>query len=119
MAQVGNGYGKDNAMERAALTAAQSAATLSSLPARCEIAVQIVASALSATVTFEVTVDGTNWVSIELMPTTDLTDTALTATATAAGVWVGKLPVGVSGFRARCSAFTSATAAFLTVRAAW
>lgn len=119
MTQVGNGQGKRNAMARQAVTVAEQSASLTALPAACEVAVQIVASAISATITFEVTVDGTNWASIELLPSTDLTDTALTATATAAGVFVGKLPVAVTGFRARCSAFTSATALVVTARAAW
>lgn len=119
MAQVGNGQGRTYASDRSTITSTSSVATLTALPAEASVAVQIAASALSATITFEVTVDGSNWASIELMPTTDLTDTALTATASAAGIWVGKLPVACSGFRARCSAFTSQTAAFVTARAAW
>lgn len=119
MAQVGNGQGRQYASVRTAVTAAEAKAELTALPAGCEVAVQVVASAISATITFEVTVDGATWASVELLPSTDLTDTALTATATAAGLFVGKLPMAVSGFRARCSAFTSATAAFVTARAAW
>lgn len=100
------------------ITAADVAATVLGLPSPGWIAVQVTATALTGTITFEATVDGTNWASIELYPSTDLADTALTATATAAGVFVSKTPLAVSGIRARCSAFTSATAAVVTVRMA-
>lgn len=103
---------------RQAITAVEQAATVEGIPSPCHVAVQIAASALSGTITFEGTANGTNWASLELMPLTDLTDTALTATATAAGVWVSKFPMALSAVRARCSAFTSATAAVVTVRVA-
>lgn len=98
------------------ITAAEQAATVEGIPSPFHVAVQITASALSGTLTFEGTVDGTTWASVELMPTTDLTDTALTATATAAGLFVSKVPLALSAIRARCSAFTSATTAVVTVR---
>lgn len=100
------------------ITAAQVAATVEGIPSPFWLAVQITASALSGTITFEGTTDGTNWASVELMPSTDLTDTALTATATAAGLFVSKSPLAFSAVRARCSAFVSATAAAVNVRVA-
>ena len=95
-----------------AADAANEAATVSGFPSPGELAVQLVdatdGGTWSGTVTFEVTVDGTNWVSYELYPTTDLAATALTATATADGVFFGKSN-GFSGFRARLSTATSGT----------
>lgn len=102
--------------EKQAITAQDVAAVVLGLPSPCWVAVQITASALTGTVTFETTVDGTNWSALELLPTTDLTDTALTSTATAAGTWLSKFPLAVAGVRARCSAFTSATSAVVTIR---
>ncbi len=60
----------------------------------------------TGTVTFEATVDGTNWVAASVVPV-GATRT-LTTTATAAGVW----QMNTTGFayvRVRCSAFTSGT----------
>jgi hypothetical protein len=58
------------------------------------------------TVTFEVTVDGTNWVAAAAVVTA--ATTARVTTATAAGLW--QLPVaGFVAARVRCSAFTSGT----------
>lgn len=103
---------------KASLTAADVAATVEGIPSPFFCAIQVTASALTGTVTFEGTADGANWASVELMPSTDLTDTALTATATAAGLFVSKAPLAFSAIRARCSAFTSATDATVTVRVA-
>lgn len=100
------------------ITAVQQAATVEGIPSPFHVAVQITASALTGTLTFEGTVDGSTWASLELLPSTDLADTALTATATAAGLFVSKAPLALSAIRARCSAFTSATEAVVTVRIA-
>lgn len=99
----------------ASITAAEVAASVTGLPSPTHVAVQL-AGTFTATVTFEATVDNTNWVSLELLPTTDISDTGLTATATAAGVFVSKVPLAVSGVRARVSAFTSNTSGVITVR---
>jgi hypothetical protein len=101
-------------MASVALTAAQVAATIGGITAPGMFSVQIVGT-LTATITFELTIDGTNWVAVELHPTTDLANTALTTTAAAAGVWVSHIATIASGFRARCSAFTSATDATIRV----
>lgn len=97
------------------ITAAAVASTVDGLPSPCHVAVQLVGTFV-ATVTFEVTANNVDWVSIELMPSTDLTDTALTATATAPGLFVTKAPIAVSGIRARVSAFTSNTSGVMTTR---
>jgi hypothetical protein len=95
-----------------AASTASAAATVSGFPSPGELAVQLVddttGGTWSGTVTFEVSVDGTNWVSYELYPSTDLTATALTATATADGVFFGKSN-GFAAFRARLSTATSGT----------
>lgn len=90
------------------ITAQEQAATIGGIPAPGVFGVQITGT-LSATITFEVSLDGTNWAAVELMPSTDLTAAALTSTATAAGVFFTPLPLMASAFRARCSSFTSAT----------
>ena len=69
------------------------------------IAVQL-AGTFVGTVTFEGTVNGTNWVAIQVIPP-GTSRTGVT-TATAAGIWQANV-VGLTGFRARCSAFTSGT----------
>lgn len=96
-------------------TTADQAATVLGLPSPGEWAVQL-AGTWSGTVTFEATVNNSNWVSFELNPTTDLSDTtsSLTATATANGVWTGATR-GVSGVRARFSTASSGTVE-MTVR---
>jgi hypothetical protein len=65
-----------------------------------------VTGTFTATVTFEVTVDGTNWVAAAVVP--PAATPTRTTTATAAGIW----QMNVSGYlsaRARCSAYTSGT----------
>jgi len=57
------------------------------------------------TVTFEGTVDGTNWVAVALLDTSDM-DTYAT-TATAAKVMLLNGVKGLSALRARISAYTS------------
>ena len=69
------------------------------------VAIQI-SGTFTATVTFEVTVDATNWVAAAVVPI-GATRT-LTTTATAAGSWQINV-AGLKGVRARCSAFTSGT----------
>lgn len=89
------------------------AATVLGLPSPGQWAVQLTGT-WSGTVTFEATVDGTNWVSFQLNPTTAFAAASLTATATANGVWTGPT-YGVAGVRARFSTATSGTVV-ITVR---
>ena len=64
------------------------------------------AGTFTGTVTFESTVDGTNWVATGAYPISG-SGTAAT-TATAVGIW--RVPAAaLSAVRARCSAFTSGT----------
>jgi hypothetical protein len=59
----------------------------------------------SGTITFEATVDGTNWVAISVTPFASVT---LTSTATANGCWSVQ-NVGFAGLRARFSTASSGT----------
>lgn len=68
------------------------------------VAVQL-AGTFTATVTFEATVDGANWVALNLTPSNSATPAS---TATAVGVWSGNVG-GYSQVRARVSAYTSGT----------
>jgi hypothetical protein len=75
------------------------------------IAVQV-AGTFSATVTFEATVDGTNWVSLALFPSTG--GTGVTS-ATTAGTWTGSV-TGFDQFRGRVT-WTSGTSVTVTAKA--
>ena len=92
------------------LAAAENAATVLGFPSPGAVAVQIV-GALSATITFEATVDGTNWVAFNMIPAAS---TTAASTATTAGIWTAGTN-GVAGIRARCSAYTSGSPV-ITVR---
>lgn len=94
------------------VAAAENAATVLGIPSVSHVAVQIV-GAMSATVTFETTVDGSNWVATNLLPAASTTGVS---TATAAGLWTASLGA-VAGFRARCSAYVSGSPV-VTVRVA-
>jgi len=94
------------------ITAAQQAATVVGLGSSMDVAVQITGT-LSATITFEVTVDGTTWVAAAMTPAAG---GSTVTSATAVGAWSASVG-GYAGFRARCSAFTSATTCVVTVRA--
>jgi hypothetical protein len=110
--------GRNQAGDRINITAAEQAATLTVLPGAGFLSAQVKATAFTGVITFEITQDGVNWDAIELMTTADQTDTSLTTTATnpTAGQWTSKGAISCSGFRARCSTFTSQTAAFVSVR---
>jgi hypothetical protein len=94
------------------VAAVDNAASVTGIPSVAHVAVQIVGS-MSATITFETTVDGTNWVATTLLPAASTTGVS---TATAAGLWGGNIGA-VAGFRARCSAYTSGSPV-VTVRVA-
>lgn len=59
----------------------------------------------TATVTFEITIDGTNWVAIKF---TNVTSGTAATTATADGIYVADV-TGMRQLRARISAWTSGT----------
>lgn len=62
----------------------------------------------TATVTFEGTVDGTNFFTIAVIPAGGAPSVATVTTATAVGAWWGNAN-GCQQVRARCSAYTSGT----------
>ena len=71
-----------------------------------QLAVQIT-GITTGTVVFEVTIDGTNWVSVGLYSAADWTSIATEATAD--GIWILKQPKGFTYFRARISVNTTGT----------
>jgi hypothetical protein len=62
-----------------------------------------VTGTFTATVTFEATIDGSNWVALNATPSNSATPAS---TATAAGIWVANV-AGFVSIRARVSAYTS------------
>lgn len=82
--------------------AEQEAAVVSGLPSPGYVAVQITGT-LGATITFEASVDGTNFVDFSMTPSNSGTDAA---SSTATGAWT-KSTGAYSAFRARCSSYTS------------
>jgi hypothetical protein len=94
------------------LTALNQAVTVNAAPID-KIGISITGT-FTATVSFEATLDGTNWVAVAAgagaTPATPVT------TATAPGVFVADCYQFV-GFRVRCSAFTSGTAAVVVTTA--
>lgn len=92
------------------VSAAEQAATVSGFPSPGHVAVQITGT-LSATISFEATVDGTNWVAFNMLPSNSGT---AAASATAVGAWTQSTG-GFAGVRARCSAYTSG-APVVTIR---
>lgn len=99
-------------LKSAAVTVAalNDAATVLGLPSSGNVAVQVTGT-LSATITFEATVDGTNWVAFNMLPSNS---TTVASTTTAVGAW-GASTSGYAGIRARCSAYSSG-APVVTVR---
>jgi len=71
--------------------------------AGCPTASLQVSGTFSATVTFEGTVDGANWIAIQM---TNLNAGTASTTATAAGLFAGNV-AGLLKIRARISAYTS------------
>lgn len=84
------------------VAAVNDAASVAGLPSPGFVAVQVTGT-FSATITFEASVDGTNYVAFNMTPSNSGTDAS---TATAAGAFT-KATGGYSAFRARCSAYTS------------
>jgi hypothetical protein len=86
-------------------------AAVTGLPSVGEVAVQLFGT-FTATVTFEGTVDGTNWVAMNMVPAASATGAS---TATTAGFWSTDTR-GLAGLRARVSAFTSSDSGVITIR---
>jgi hypothetical protein len=94
-------------IESATLNAAEEALTLTALTA--DSVVLQVTGTFTGTITFEASVDGTNYVAIAMKASTQTTATTLVTTATAAGVFSLNIQ-GLPNFRARMSAYTSGDA---------
>jgi hypothetical protein len=86
------------------MTAAQEAVTLARFQTWSYAAIQLTGTFVG-TVTFETTVDGTNWVTVSVTPSNSVTTVT---SATAPGVWFVQI-TGFAGVRARVSAYTSGT----------
>lgn len=84
------------------VAAQDNAASVSGLPSPGFVAVQVTGT-FTATITFEASVDGTNYVAFNMTPSNSGTDAS---TATAAGAFT-KSTGAFSAFRARCSAYSS------------
>jgi hypothetical protein len=88
------------------VAAANDAATLVGFPSAGYCSLQITGT-FSGTITFEETCDNTNWVAVSMIPVGQQPAyaTAVT-TATAVGIWSAPT-FAYTGFRARCSTYTS------------
>jgi len=86
------------------VTATDETITLTKLLVHGGLAIQL-SGTWSGTITFETTVDGTNWVAFNMTPSNSGTDAS---TATANGAW-SKLNGGYAGLRGRFSTASSGT----------
>jgi hypothetical protein len=93
------------------VAAANDAATVLGFPSVGMVGIQITGTMTGTTITFEATVDGTNWVSLNCMPSLSAT---AASTATATGAWTVSSG-GYASIRARCSTY-AAVSPVLTVR---
>jgi len=96
--------------ETTTVAAANDAATVFGLPSVGVVGIQITGT-LSATISFEATVDNANWVALNCIPSNSATPAS---SSTAVGVWTVNAG-GYTSIRARCSAYTSGSPV-LTVR---
>ena len=94
-------------IESATLNAAEEALTLTALTA--DSVVLQVTGTFTGTITFEASVDGTNYVAIAMKASSQTTATTLVSTTTAVGVFSLNIQ-GFPNFRARMSAYTSGDA---------
>jgi hypothetical protein len=98
-------------IESATLGAAEAALTLSALTA--DTVVVQVTGTFTGTITFEASVDGTNYVAIAMKASAQVSLATLVSTTTT----VGLFSVGIQGmphFRARMSAYTDGAAVVTT-----
>lgn len=100
-----------NLMKNSVTAAAQNdAATLVGFPSSGHVSVQITGT-FSGTITFEATCDNTNWVAASMIPVGQQPAYATAVTsATATGIWSAPT-YAYTGFRARCSTYTSGSPA--------
>lgn len=97
--------GNSQNWNQATVTAANDAVTLSRFLTWTYVAIQLTGT-WAGTFTFEVTVDGTTWVTVSALPSNSATTVT---SATANGVWNVQI-AGYAGIRARFSTATSGTA---------
>lgn len=94
------------ALERSGTLQSAAAATGDGTPFDCKglaiLGLQVVGTFVG-TITWEGTVDGTNWVAMDVL---DRADTSMDTTETGVGLFLANV-VGLSQFRARVSAWTS------------
>ena len=76
-------------------------------PANGQVGVQVVATALTATLQVQVTLNGTDWVAVQA---TNQNSGTASMSITAAGYYTATV-IGARAVRLQCTAFTSATAA--------
>lgn len=93
------------------VAAANDAATVSGFPSVGVVGIQITGTMTATTISFEATVDGTNYVALNCIPSNSATPAS---TSAAVGAWTVNSG-GYTAIRARCSTFVSATPV-LTVR---
>ena len=94
-------------IESATLNAQEEALTLTALTA--DSVVLQVTGTFTGTITFEASVDGTNYAEIAVKASTQTTATTLVTTTTAAGLFSLNIQ-GLPNFRARMSSYTSGDA---------
>ena len=94
-------------VESATLNASDEALTLTALNA--DSVVLQVTGTFTGTITFEASVDGTNYVALAMKASTQTTATTLVTTTTTTGVFSLNIQ-GLPNFRARMSAYTSGDA---------
>jgi hypothetical protein len=94
-------------VESKTLGVAEAALTLTALTA--DNVVLQVTGTFTGTITFEASVDGTNYVAIAMKASTQTTATTLVSTTTTVGVFSLNIQ-GLPNFRARMSAYTDGSA---------
>lgn len=73
-----------------------------------------VSGTFAGTLTFQATIDGTNWVTASVQPIGATTSTTWVTTATAVGLW-NRPTGGFKGFRVQMTAYTSGSASVTLV----
>jgi hypothetical protein len=106
-----NASGTVNAIDAGTCTTTSAGCVVIAPHGYRNIAVQVTGTCGTCTLSFEMSVDGVNWVAQNLTPTNSATPASST---TAAGVWVGSSGPGI--FRARLSARASGSFV-ITIRA--
>lgn len=110
---LADAYGYLDRQASANLSAGDAALTLD-VPTLASAWVVQITGTFVGTLSFEATLDGTNWAGLTGVSVGAASQDSLSGTATAAGMWKGNV-AGYAKFRVRMSAYTSGTAV-VTVR---